>query len=106
MRLGKVVSDELTLLAMPHAVVTVDVRRQVVEAPADDPEQSDQPGAPGLNDEQLVRCSPHGIDYVEIMLAAKPGADPRTLNTCRAGGTVSEDRRVGTHRVSAGKYRG
>src|SRR3546814_6094401 len=89
MRLGKVVSDELTLLAMPHAVVTVDVRRQVVEAPADDPEQSDQPGAPVLIDEQWVRCSPHGIDDVEILLAANTGADPRPLDKGASGGELS-----------------
>src|SRR3546814_19646291 len=86
MRLGKVVSDELTLLAMPHAVVTVDVRRQVVEAPADDPEQSDQPGAPVLIDEQWVRCPPHGIDAVEILRAANTGADPRPLGKGACGG--------------------
>ncbi|NYG57481.1 DNA repair protein RecN (Recombination protein N) [Nocardioides daedukensis] len=89
MRLGKVVSDELTLLAMPHAVVTVDVRRQVVEAPADNPEQSDQPGAPVLIDEQWVRCSPHGIDDVEILLAANTGADPRPLHKGASGGELS-----------------
>ncbi|HEY9562186.1 MAG TPA: DNA repair protein RecN, partial [Nocardioides sp.] len=48
-----------------------------------------QPGAPVLIDEQWVRCSPHGIDDVEILLAANTGADPRPLDKGASGGELS-----------------
>jgi DNA repair protein RecN (Recombination protein N) len=75
-KLGTVVSDELTALAMPHAVVTVAVTQH------DDPE--------GLVvGERTVRFGPAGLDDVELLLAANRGADPRPLGKGASGGELS-----------------
>ena len=62
-RLEKQVTDELTLLAMPHAVVSIEVT----------------PTEP----------APHGADDVAILLAANAGSDPRPLNKGASGGELS-----------------
>jgi len=62
-RLQTQVTDELTLLAMPHAVVTVDVT-------------SSEPAA-------------HGADDVTILLAANTGSEPRPLSKGASGGELS-----------------
>jgi DNA repair protein RecN (Recombination protein N) len=82
-RLATVVTDELTTLAMPHAVVTVAVRHQEVAPPAD----------PGPHELEVggcwVRASTAGVDEVELMLAANTGADPRPLHKGASGGELS-----------------
>ena len=62
-RLQTQVTDELTLLAMPHAVVTIDVT-------------SIEPAA-------------HGADDVTILLAANAGSEPRPLSKGASGGELS-----------------
>ena len=63
-RLGEQVTAELTLLAMPHARLTVDVR------PTD-------------------RFTSAGADDVELMLAANTGSEPRPLAKGASGGELS-----------------
>jgi DNA repair protein RecN (Recombination protein N) len=75
-KLGKVVTDELTALAMPHAEVTVAVSSQ------DDPE-----GLPV--DGRTVRYTASGLDDVELLLAANKGAEPRPLGKGASGGELS-----------------
>ena len=74
---GGRVSEELAHLAMGKAVVHVDVRRRT------DPE------GVGLPDGEKVRLSRHGIDDVEILLAANPGAAPRSVAKAASGGELS-----------------
>jgi DNA repair protein RecN (Recombination protein N) len=75
-KLGKVVSEELTALAMPHAEVTVAVTQQ------DDPD--------GLVvGERVLRYGSSGLDDVELLLAANRGADPRPLGKGASGGELS-----------------
>ncbi len=62
-RLQQQVTDELTLLAMPHAVVTV----QVTEA---------EPAG-------------HGADDIALLLAANAGSEPRPLAKGASGGELS-----------------
>ncbi|CAN5335860.1 DNA repair protein RecN [soil metagenome] len=62
-RLQGQVTDELTLLAMPHAVVTIDVTP--------------------------IEPAAHGADEVAILLAANTGADPRPLAKGASGGELS-----------------
>src|SRR5437763_1599083 len=62
-RLETAVSSELAALAMPHATIRVDVRQRDSEA--------------GLPCEgRRVAFGPAGIDEVELMLVAHPGAVP------------------------------
>ncbi|MBA2956406.1 DNA repair protein RecN [Nocardioides sp. MAH-18] len=63
-RLGEQVTAELTLLAMPHARLSVDVR------PTD-------------------RFTSSGADEVELMLAANTGSEPRPLTKGASGGELS-----------------
>ncbi|MFC7596601.1 DNA repair protein RecN [Terrabacter sp. GCM10028922] len=74
---GTRVSEELAHLAMGKAVVHVDVRRRP------DPE------GVALADGERVRLSRHGIDDVEILLAANPGAAPRSVAKAASGGELS-----------------
>ena len=74
--LGSVVSEELTALAMPHAVVTVAVTQH------DD-------GAGLAVGERTVRFGPSGLDDVELLLAANRGAEPRPLGKGASGGELS-----------------
>jgi DNA repair protein RecN (Recombination protein N) len=83
-RLAEAVTDELTLLAMPHARLSVEVR------------QSEQPepdgatrGAPLQVGGRWVRFGSSGIDEVELLLAANTGADPRPLHKGASGGELS-----------------
>lgn len=82
-RLGSVVTDELALLAMPHARVTVDVRTQEVEG-------SDvlTPGVLQV-DGRWLRATSSGVDEVELLLAANTGADARPLHKGASGGELS-----------------
>ena len=75
-RLGKVVTDELASLAMPHAQLSVAVTS------TDDPE--------GLSvGKRTVRFTHTGIDDVELLLAANRGAEPRPLGRGASGGELS-----------------
>ena len=62
--LAKAVTAELVQLAMPHAQVEVRLT------------QRDEPG-------------PHGIDEIEILLAANRGSEPRPLGKGASGGELS-----------------
>ncbi|WP_425465144.1 DNA repair protein RecN [Nocardioides humi] len=73
-RLGAAVSDELTLLAMPHAEVTIRVARRTTEAPAD---TARPPGDLLRVGEEWVRFGRSGLDDVEFLLAANTGSEPR-----------------------------
>lgn len=75
--LGRAVTAELAHLAMGRASVTVAVERQ------EDPD-----GLP-LPDGTRVRFGPHGIDTVEIRLAANPGAPARSVARAASGGELS-----------------
>jgi DNA repair protein RecN (Recombination protein N) len=70
------VTAELADLAMPHAVVRVEVSRQ------EQPDGLEVDGAP-------VAFGPHGVDQVEITLAAHPGAAARPLARGASGGELS-----------------
>jgi DNA repair protein RecN (Recombination protein N) len=82
-RLGAAVSEELTALAMPHATVTVAVTQNEVAAPG-------TPAGPVLLvDGRWLRATSHGVDDVELLLAANTGADPRPLHKGASGGELS-----------------
>ncbi|MFS3130325.1 DNA repair protein RecN [Nocardioides sp. Bht2] len=84
-RLGKQVSDELTLLAMPHAQLSVALTPFSVPAPDDD----SVAGAPLRLADGWVRYHAHGTDDVELLLAANTGSEPRPLNKGASGGELS-----------------
>ena len=75
-KLGKVVTTELTSLAMPHAELAVAVSQ------SEDPD-----GLPV--DGRTLRFGSRGLDDVEFLLAANRGADPRPLNKGASGGELS-----------------
>ncbi len=83
LRLGKSVSEELTALAMPHAVLTIAVTQQETPAPT-------RPAGPVLQvGERWVRATGQGVDEVEFLLAANTGSDPRPLHKGASGGELS-----------------
>ncbi len=84
-RLGEEVTAELTLLAMPHARLEIEVRQ--TEQPGPDPELSG-PGPLRVGDRWL-RFGRSGIDEVELLLAANTGSEPRPLNKGASGGELS-----------------
>jgi DNA repair protein RecN (Recombination protein N) len=84
-RLGEVVSDELTLLAMPHARVGLAVTQSAGE-PATD---VDTPGQALQVGERWLRFGGSGLDEVEFLLAANAGSDPRPLHKGASGGELS-----------------
>ncbi len=71
------VSEELSHLAMGRAVVEVRVEQRSAED-----------GLP-LPSGERVRIGPHGADDVEILLAANPGAAPRSVAKAASGGELS-----------------
>ena len=73
---GARVTAELADLAMPHAVVTVDVRQR------DDDDGLEVGGRP-------VAFGPSGVDEVELLLAPHPGAPARPLAKGASGGELS-----------------
>ncbi len=78
-RLGRVVTGELASLAMPYAHVAVAVRQSEVGA-----------GPEGLSvGARVLRLGPAGLDDVELLLAANPGAEPRPLARGASGGELS-----------------
>lgn len=82
-QLGSQVSDELTQLAMPHAVVTISVRQHEVSEP-----QRPTPGVLHVG-ERWLRATTSGLDDVEFLLAANTGSDPRPLHKGASGGELS-----------------
>ncbi len=84
-RLGAVVTDELTLLAMPHARVELAVTQHEAEPAADE----DTGSAPLHVGERWLRFTATGVDDVEFLLAANTGADHRPLHKGASGGELS-----------------
>lgn len=85
-RLAEAVTAELSLLAMPHARLTVAVTRRTADAPADE----EHPPADLLRvGEEWVRFSRSGLDDVELLLAANAGSEPRPLHKGASGGELS-----------------
>lgn len=84
-RLGEVVTEELTALAMPHAVLAVAVTQHEVAAGAADGLEVTVTGG----GTRQVRMSSHGIDDVELRLAANVGSEPRALAKGASGGELS-----------------
>ncbi|MFL6159528.1 MAG: DNA repair protein RecN [Marmoricola sp.] len=75
-RLSDAVSEELTALAMPHAQVRIALTRT--------------PDEDGLEvDGGTWRFSAHGLDHIEILLAANTGSEPRPLGKGASGGELS-----------------
>ncbi len=82
-KLGKAVSHELTSLAMPHATVSIAVTQAELPVPT-------TPAGPQLLvDGRWLRGTAHGVDEVELLLAANTGADPRPLHKGASGGELS-----------------
>ncbi len=82
-RLAAQVTDELALLAMPHARLSVAVRQH--EVAATDAER----GGPLRVGERWLRFGGSGVDEVELLLAANVGGDPRPLAKGASGGELS-----------------
>ncbi|WP_030484533.1 DNA repair protein RecN [Nocardioides aequoreus] len=75
-RLGDRVTTELHSLSMPHAQVEARVSRSLDER--------------GLEiDGETVAFGPHGVDEVELLLAANTGSDLRALGKGASGGELS-----------------
>ncbi|HQR27280.1 MAG TPA: DNA repair protein RecN [Nocardioides sp.] len=83
-RLATAVTDELALLAMPHARLTVAVRHS--PAPVPDAEAA---GGPLLVAGEWLRYTAAGLDDVELLLAANVGGEPRPLHKGASGGELS-----------------
>lgn len=80
--LGERVTKELTGLAMPHAALSVALSVTELTKEAD----RDR----GLQvDGRWVRYHAHGIDEVELRLAANTGSEPRPLHKGASGGELS-----------------
>jgi DNA repair protein RecN (Recombination protein N) len=75
-RLGEAVTAELQALAMPHASLTVAVRQT---------EASDGLPVGG----RTLRATASGLDEVDLLLSANPGAEPRPLDKGASGGELS-----------------
>ncbi|THV09482.1 DNA repair protein RecN [Nocardioides caeni] len=85
-RLATAVSDELTLLAMPHAELTIRVAARAVPAPP----AAERPPADLVEvDGSWVRFGRSGLDDVEFLLAANSGSEPRPLHKGASGGELS-----------------
>lgn len=75
-QLATAVSDELTALAMPHACIEIAFSR------------TEDPAGLALDD-GTWRFSRHGVDQIEILLAANTGAEARPLSKGASGGELS-----------------
>ncbi|QVT79665.1 DNA repair protein RecN [Nocardioides aquaticus] len=80
LRLGTTVTTELGGLAMPHARLEVAVRRT--------PTGADDPAGLPVDGEHL-HAGAHGVDDVELLLAANTGSEPRPLHKGASGGELS-----------------
>ncbi len=86
-RVGREVTAELAHLAMGSAVVSVHVEPRWVaeeDATADAP-----PATVPAGDGRLALARRHGLDEVEIRLAANPGAPARSVTRAASGGELS-----------------
>jgi DNA repair protein RecN (Recombination protein N) len=92
-RIGAAVTDELAHLAMGSATVTVAVEQRVVATstgPVDPPaDQAEPPTTVILPTGEEVQPAAHGLDAVEIRLAANPGAPSRSVTRAASGGELS-----------------
>ncbi|MGZ4447570.1 MAG: DNA repair protein RecN [Nocardioides sp.] len=84
--LAEQVSEELTLLAMPHARLTISVTQQ--EVPDADATRAGARG-PLRVGKRWLRYAASGVDEVELLLAANTGSDPRPLAKGASGGELS-----------------
>jgi DNA repair protein RecN (Recombination protein N) len=75
-RLASEISGELHLLAMPDAVLDVEVRQSELD--------DGLPVGP-----RVLRFGSSGVDEVEFLLAANLGSEPRPLNKGASGGELS-----------------
>jgi DNA repair protein RecN (Recombination protein N) len=75
-RFGKAVTTELVELAMPHAVVSAEVRQRAVEDGL-------------LVGDVRLAAGPDGTDEVELLLVPHPGAPARALHKGASGGELS-----------------
>ena len=82
-RLADEVTAELTLLAMPHARLRIEVRQSETTGPGDGTREPLRVG------DRWLRFTASGTDEVEFLLAANTGADPRPLNKGASGGELS-----------------
>jgi len=85
-RLAAAVTGELTLLAMPHASLTIDVRDREVAVPLD---TDHLPPDALLVGDRWLRFHSHGVDEVELLLTANTGSEPRPLQKGASGGELS-----------------
>jgi len=79
-RLGRLVTDELASLAMARAAVRVRVTQRRVDG--------DDPQAVRVDDRWLV-AGPDGVDQVEIVMVAHPGAPELPIARGASGGELS-----------------
>ncbi|MGZ4454807.1 MAG: DNA repair protein RecN [Nocardioides sp.] len=84
--LAEQVSEELTLLAMPHARLTISVTQH--EVPDADATRAGARG-PLRVGKRWLRYAASGVDEVELLLAANTGSDPRPLAKGASGGELS-----------------
>ncbi|MGZ4464886.1 MAG: DNA repair protein RecN [Nocardioides sp.] len=84
--LAEQVSEELTLLAMPHARLTISVTQH--EVPDADAARAGARG-PLRVGKRWLRYAASGVDEVELLLAANTGSDPRPLAKGASGGELS-----------------
>jgi len=84
-RLAEVVSDELALLAMPHARINLAVTQVEGEQAVD----GDAAGQALLVGDRWLRYGSSGLDEVEFLLAANAGSEPRPLHKGASGGELS-----------------
>ena len=87
-RLGDEVTEELTLLAMPHARLSIEVRQSEQPAPVSGP-VGEGAGSPLRVGDRWLRFGRSGVDEVEFLLAANTGSEPRPLNKGASGGELS-----------------
>jgi len=88
-RLATVVTEELGLLAMPHARIEIAVRQQEAPEPAVAQPTDAEPGAPLRVGDRWLRFTATGLDDVELLLAANTGSEPRPLHKGASGGELS-----------------
>ena len=81
------VTGELTLLAMPDA--SMDDRRSATARPRRRPTPSNPPADALLVGDRWVRFHGHGVDEVELLLAANTGSESRPLHKGASGGELS-----------------
>ncbi|WP_131105024.1 DNA repair protein RecN [Ornithinimicrobium sufpigmenti] len=86
-RIGAAVTEELAHLAMGSATVSVAVEQRVVGSAASD--ATDPPTTVPLPTGEEVHPAAHGVDTVEIRLAANPGAPARSVTRAASGGELS-----------------